>query len=100
MVPELIRETGSSLNVRVSFDGVSNQAKLILVFSLTNNVLLCCVYVDDCLIFAPDRTTLDNFILELKQEFDLTAEDSIEDYLGVPFPSMSATPLSHYLRQV
>ena len=45
--------------------------------------LLCCVYCDDCLIFAPNRATLDNFILELKKEFDLTAEDSIEDYLGV-----------------
>ena len=33
--------------------------------------------------FAPNRAALDNFIFELKQEFDLTAEDSIEDYLGV-----------------
>ena len=45
--------------------------------------LLCLVYCDDCLIFAPDRATLDNFILDSKKEFDLTAEDSIKDYLGV-----------------
>jgi len=27
--------------------------------------LLCCVYCDDCLIFAPDNDTLDTFILDL-----------------------------------
>ena len=41
------------------------------------------VLVNFLLIFAPNRAALDNFIFKLKQEFDLTAEDSIEDYLGV-----------------
>jgi hypothetical protein len=41
------------------------------------------VYVDDCLLFSPSDTTLDNLITSLQSEFKLTHEGDVGAYLGI-----------------
>jgi hypothetical protein len=41
------------------------------------------VYVDDCLLFSPSDTVLDNLINSLQSEFKLTHEGDVGAYLGI-----------------
>ena len=51
--------------------------------------LVLIIYVDDCGISAPTRERIDEFIQGLKDmKFDLTIEDSFEEFLGIKFKTM------------
>ena len=54
------------------------------VFYKNKSILL--VYVDDCIIFDPKQSNIDEFIMSLHngvENFQLTDEGNIKDYLGV-----------------
>ena len=42
----------------------------------------CCVYVDDCHLFAKEDSALENVILSLKEDFILTCDGDVGDFLG------------------
>jgi hypothetical protein len=41
------------------------------------------IYVDDCLIFSPDRTVLNAITQHLESVFKITSEDDVAAYLGI-----------------
>jgi hypothetical protein len=47
--------------------------------------IILIVYVDDCLLFARDDTTLDSFVLSLQEEFNLTCDGDVGAFLGIQF---------------
>ena len=57
--------------------------------SATDNCLyirkdcLIVLYTDDCLIFAPDPTTIENLITDLKREYLIGDTGSVQDFLGI-----------------
>jgi len=57
--------------------------------SATDNCLyirkdcLIVLYTDDCLIFAPDPTTIENLISDLKRDYLIGDTGSVQDFLGI-----------------
>ena len=49
---------------------------------ITHDCIIIC-YVDDCLIFSPQETTINELITELRKTFDLTDEGNVKAYLGI-----------------
>jgi hypothetical protein len=47
--------------------------------------IIIVVYVDDCLLFARDDKILDDFIQDLKSDFNLTCEGDVGAFLGIQF---------------
>ena len=46
-------------------------------------------YVDDCGIAAPTRSRIDKFVEDLRKlDFELTVEDSFEEFLGIKFTTL------------
>jgi hypothetical protein len=48
-------------------------------------VLICLVYVDDCLFFAKDPMMIDEMIKSLGTDFMLEPEDDVTAFLGIEF---------------
>jgi hypothetical protein len=55
--------------------------------------IILIVYVDDCLLFARDDTTLDSFVLSLQEEFNLTCDGDVGAFLGIQFTRTSTGSL-------
>ena len=41
------------------------------------------VYVDDGILIRPDKGEMDNIIMSLKEDYDLTDEGNLNKYLGI-----------------
>ena len=41
------------------------------------------VYVDDGILIGPDNEEIDNIITSLKEDYDLTDEGNLSEYLGI-----------------
>ena len=41
------------------------------------------VYVDDGILIGPDKGEIDNIIMSLKEDYDLTDEGNLNEYLGI-----------------
>ncbi|MGH7974665.1 MAG: reverse transcriptase domain-containing protein, partial [bacterium] len=48
-----------------------------------HDTMICIIYIDDCLFFAPDSRDIDGMIKDLKQEFELVVEQDVTTYLGL-----------------
>ncbi len=55
---------------------------------------LILIYVDDCLIFSPNKSTIDAIIQHLSTVFKITSEDDVGAYLGI---DISRTSNGHLL---
>jgi hypothetical protein len=49
----------------------------------TKDSVILILYVDDAVLFSPYQSAIDKTIKSLQNEFDLTDEGSLQDYLGV-----------------
>ena len=47
------------------------------------NGIVLVIYIDDCLIFTPEKQRADNFIKELEKRFTIEEEGDITNYLGI-----------------
>jgi hypothetical protein len=50
--------------------------------------MVCLVYVDDCLFFAKDSTTIDAMIKSLKADFRLEEEGEVSAFLGIDITNL------------
>ena len=41
------------------------------------------MYVDDGILIRPDKVEIDNIITSLKEDYDLTDEGKLNEYLGI-----------------
>ena len=42
--------------------------------------LICLIYVDDTIFFANDQSIMDNIIIDLKRDFELTDEGDVDSF--------------------
>jgi hypothetical protein len=52
------------------------------------------LYVDDCLVFSPEKSVLESVLSQLGNKFRITIEDEVSTYLGL---EVSRTPENHLL---
>ncbi|MGH7974067.1 MAG: reverse transcriptase domain-containing protein, partial [bacterium] len=45
--------------------------------------MICIIYIDDCLFFAPVSSDINKMINDLQQEFELVVEQDVTTYLGL-----------------
>jgi hypothetical protein len=55
--------------------------------------IILIVYVDDCILFAKENTTLDSFVTSLQNEFNLTCDGDVGTFLGIQFTRTSTGSL-------
>ncbi|MGH7955130.1 MAG: reverse transcriptase domain-containing protein [Gloeomargaritales cyanobacterium] len=45
--------------------------------------MICIIYIDDCLFFAPEESDIGDMIKSLRKEFELVVEQDVTAYLGI-----------------
>jgi len=53
------------------------------------------LYVDDCLVFSPNQSTVDTVVAALHQEYQIGSQGSIQDFLGIHIHT-DATGATHF----
>ena len=51
--------------------------------------MILVLYVDDAVVISPDKLQIDNLVKSLQQDFDLTDDGDVKDYLGVRIEKLS-----------
>ena len=51
--------------------------------------MILVLYVDDAVVISPDKLRIDNLIKSLQQDFNLTDDGDIKDYLGIRIKKLS-----------